>query len=66
MKVWIQSLVIKIRNKGNLQLCKNYRIISLTTNPSKVLLKVILNRLHLKQKQLYPKNKQVFEQAKLK
>ena len=31
--------------KGNLQLCQNYRTISLISHPSKVMLKVILNRL---------------------
>ena len=30
--------------KGNLQLCQNYRTISLITHPSKVMLKIILNR----------------------
>ncbi|MEW8546335.1 MAG: reverse transcriptase domain-containing protein, partial [Candidatus Thiodiazotropha sp.] len=31
--------------KSNLQLCQNYRTISLISHPSKVMLKVILNRL---------------------
>ena len=31
--------------KGNLQLCQNYRTISLINHPSKVMLKVLLNRL---------------------
>ena len=31
--------------KGNLQLCQNYRTISLISYPSKVMLKIILNRL---------------------
>ena len=31
--------------KGNLQLCQNYRTISLISHPSKVMLKIILNRL---------------------
>ena len=31
--------------KGNLQLCQNYKTISLISHPSKVMLKVILNRL---------------------
>ena len=33
--------------KGNLQLCQNYRAISLISHSSKVMLKVILNRLKL-------------------
>ena len=31
--------------KGNLQQCKNYRTVSLVSHPSKVMLKIILNRL---------------------
>ena len=42
---WTQSLIITVPKKGNLQQCKNYRTISLICHPSKVLLKVLLNRL---------------------
>ena len=42
---WTQSLVITLPKKGNLQQCQNYRTISLISHPSKVTLKVILNRL---------------------
>ena len=41
---WTQSLVITLPKKGNLQLCQNYRTISLLSHPSKVMLKIILNR----------------------
>ena len=44
---WTQSLVITLPKKGNLKLCQNYRTISLISHPSKVMLKVILNRLQL-------------------
>ena len=40
-----QSLVITLPKKGNLQQCQNYRTISLISHPSKVMLKIILNRL---------------------
>ena len=40
---WTQSLVITLPKKGNLQLCQNYRTISLISHPSKVMLKIILN-----------------------
>ena len=40
-----QSLAITLPKKGNLQLCQNYRIISLISHPSKVMLKIILNRI---------------------
>ena len=39
------SNIITLPKKGNLQQCKNYRTISLVCHPSKVLLKVLLNRL---------------------
>ena len=42
---WTQSLVITLPKRGNLQLCQNYRTISLISHPSKVMLKVIQNRL---------------------
>ena len=42
---WTQSLVITFPKKGNLQQCQNYRTISLTSHPSKVILKIELNRL---------------------
>ena len=42
---WTQSLIITFPKKGNLQLCQNYRIISFISPSSKVMLKVILNRL---------------------
>ena len=41
---WSQSLVITLPKKDNLQLCQNYRTISLISHPSKVMLKIILNR----------------------
>ena len=42
---WTQSLIITLPKKGHLQLCQNYRTISLISHSSKVMLKVILNRL---------------------
>ena len=38
-------MVITLSKKGNLQQCQNYRTISLISRPSKVMLKIILNRL---------------------
>ena len=40
---WTQSLIITLPKKGNLQLCQNYRTISLISHPSKVMLKILLN-----------------------
>ena len=42
---WTQPLVITLPRKGNLQLCQNYRTISLISDPSKVIMKIILHRL---------------------
>ena len=42
---WNLSLVITLPKKGNLQQCQDYRAISLISHSSKVLLKIILNRL---------------------
>ena len=42
---WTQSLVITLPKKGNPQQCQNYRTISLISHPSKVILKIMLNRL---------------------
>ena len=42
---WTQNLVIIFPKKGNLQQCQNYQTIGLISHPSKVLLKIILNRL---------------------
>ena len=42
---WTQSIVITLPKKGNLQQCQNYRTISHISHPSKVMLKIILNRL---------------------
>ena len=41
---WIQSLIITLPKKGNLQLCPNYRTISLISHPSKVMLRILRDR----------------------
>ena len=42
---WTQSLIITLPKKGNVQMCQNYHTISLISHPSKVMLKILLNRL---------------------
>lgn len=44
-KEWAQSIIIPLPKKGNLRQCQNYRTISLISHPSKVMLRIILNRL---------------------
>ena len=47
-----QSLIIRLPKKGNLQICQNYRTISLISHPSKVMLKIPLNRLKLQAEEI--------------
>ena len=42
---WTQSLIITLPKKGSLQPCQNYRTISLISHPSKVMLRILMNRL---------------------
>ena len=42
---WTRSLIIPLPKKGNLRQCGNYRTISLISHTSKIMLRVILNRL---------------------
>ncbi|GFS17809.1 endonuclease-reverse transcriptase [Elysia marginata] len=49
---WTKSLVVSLPKKGNLRLCNNYRTISLISHPSKVMLRVILNRLEPKAEEI--------------
>ena len=49
---WTQSLIITLPKKGNLQMCQNYRTISLISHPSKVMLKILLNRLQLQAEEI--------------
>lgn len=42
---WLQGILIKVPKKGDLSLCKNYRGIMLLSAPSKILSKVLLNRI---------------------
>ena len=42
---WGQSLIITLPKKDNLQLCQNQPTVSLISHPSKVMLRILLNRL---------------------
>ena len=58
---WTHSVVIKLTKKGNLQLCQNYRTISLISHPSKVMLKIILNRLQPQAEEIIAKDQAGFK-----
>ena len=49
---WTKSLVITLPKKGDLKVCNNYRTLSLISHPSKVLLRIILNRLKHQAKEI--------------
>ena len=49
---WTKSLVIALPKKGDLKQCNNYRTLSLISHPSKVLLRIILNRLKFQAKDI--------------
>lgn len=51
---WVESVFVPIPKKGDLGKCGNYRTISLVSHASKVLLKVILNRIQRKTEQEIP------------
>ena len=59
---WTQSSVITLPKKGNLQQCQNYRTISLINHPSKVMLKIILNRLKPQAEKIIAKERKASEQ----
>ena len=42
---WTQFLIITLQKKSNLQLYQNYRTVTFISHPSKVMLKLILDRL---------------------
>lgn len=44
-KEWTQSLIIPLPKKGNSRQCQNHRTISLISHTSKIMLRIILNRL---------------------
>ena len=61
---WTQSLVITLPKKGNLQLCQNYRTISFISHPSKVMLKIILNRLQPQAEEIIAEEQAGFRAAR--
>ena len=45
--MWSKSLIITIPKKGDLKKCEHYRTISLIYHASKILLRIIINRMNL-------------------
>ena len=63
LEQWTKSTVTTIPKKGNVQVSKNYRTISLISHPSKVMFKILLNRLQPKASLYLQGIKQDLEQA---
>ena len=61
---WTQSLIITLPKKGNLQMCQNYRTISLIGFPSKVMLKILLNRLKPQAEEIIAEEKAGFRMGR--
>ena len=61
---WTQSLMITLPQKGNLQLCQNYRTTSLISHPSKVMLRILLNRLKPQAEGIIKEEHAVFKEGK--
>ena len=60
---WTQSLVIPSPKKDDLTQCQNCRIIGLVSHPSKIMLRVILNRLEPKTVELPAEEQAGLDQA---
>jgi len=45
---WTFSTFIPLPKKGDLKKCENYRTIALVSHPSKILLRIILERIRVK------------------
>ena len=61
---WCQSTVIPIHKKNSKLECNNYRTISLISHPSKILLKIILNRLQQNMKEIIEENQAGFQKGR--
>ncbi|XP_052268619.1 uncharacterized protein LOC127869998 [Dreissena polymorpha] len=57
------SLIITLSKKGSLQLCENYRTIGLISHPSKVMLKILLNRLKSQAEKIIAEEQTGFRQG---
>ncbi|CAM4580653.1 unnamed protein product [Leuciscus chuanchicus] len=61
---WTQSLIITLPKKGTLQHCQNYCTISLFSHPSKVMLKILLNRLKRQAENIIAEEQEGFREGR--
>ena len=52
------------QKKGNLQLCQNHHAISVISHPSKVMLRILLNRLEPKAEEIFKEEQTGFRAGK--
>ena len=62
---WTKSMIISLHKKGSKQKCENYRTISLISHSSKIMLKIILNRLKHYTEDSFLKSKLDFEHVEV-
>ena len=63
-KQWTESLIVPIPKKGNLRKCENYRTLSLICHSSKILLRIILNRLTSQAEEILSEEKAGFRKGR--
>ena len=56
--------IITLPKKSNLQLCQNYRTISLISHPSKVMLRILLNRLKTQAEEIIKEEQAGFREGR--
>lgn len=61
---WTKSLIVPLHKKGSLLKCNNYRTISLISHPSKVLLRVICDRMKVKVDSILSEEQAGFRQGR--
>ena len=61
----MKPLMITIPKKGNLRCCKNYRTICMISHHSKIMLRIILNRLKGKAEELLPEEQAGFRPKRI-
>ena len=58
--MWSTSLIITIPKKGDLKKCENYRTISIICHASKILLRIIINRMNPQAEEILAEEHTVF------
>ena len=62
--MWLKSLIITIPKKGYLKKCENYRTIRLICHSSKILLRIISNRINPQAEELMAEEQAEFRKKR--